>query len=489
MANDNAQAGTTTLNSGDALNGNEASLTPGPSPEGGRSWKAHRADVGNEAAYGPMFWLILFTVFTGFFATNHEWDVSLADAFTSTADQMQEQAGGGSLKRRVAFLAIAGMGVLGLMLPPRQSMQRLVPLAVLMLVFYGWCMTSVLWSDAPSTTLRRCAVLTCLAFGALGMGRQLTLRELLHIAWIVPAVGLAIGLAAELKLGTFRPFSGDYRFSGTLHPNSQGMSLAMMCLALFCLCRDSQWKKQGYVVLFGIGLVFLVLTKSRTSFAGLLLAVTLLLTLRTASGWKWGVALSGLWVTTTAAVLVMLFNIDVRDQLTQMALLGRKEQAESLTGRLPLWTRLSEDFVQRPIAGYGYDSFWTPERIDAVSTDLQWGLKEAHNAYLETVLNLGLMGGILLLLIVFPALRDARKQYLNRGHPLFGFLFGMLAFGLLNGLTESGMVMPMFVPFVIATGLAQLVVVESRESAEAVSGQPSGFRKMVQGRGSGEWLC
>ena len=412
----------------------------------------------------PWFWLTAVIVFAGFFVTDHEFTVSQADAFTSSADEMEAQAAGGSMKRRVAFLAIAGLGFLGFLLPPRQSLGRLTPTTGLMLAFVAWCLLSVMWSDMPSMTLRRWMVLCCLAVGAVGIARQLSPRELLNLAWILPAAGLAIGLFAELSLGTFRPWSGGYRFSGTLHPNTQGLSLAAMCLASFCLARESGWNKQGFLVLCGVGLLFVILTKSRTSFAGLILAVTLILTLRTASTLKWSIGLAGMWWVTAASVTVMIFNIDVEKELTELALMGRQEQAASLTGRLPIWTVLSESVAQRPLTGYGYDSFWTPDRIEAVSTELQWGLKEAHNAYLETVLAVGLIGALLLLVLVLNTLRRSHVQYLRTGHPLFGFLFAMLLFALVNACTESGMVMPMLVPFLLACGFVQLSAVESREA-------------------------
>ncbi|MFQ5730470.1 MAG: O-antigen ligase family protein [Planctomycetaceae bacterium] len=432
----------------------------------------------------PMFWLTLAVVFGAFFLADHDLSVSQSDAFTGTADEMEQQAAGGNALRRASFLAIAGLGVLGLLLPayaergqrgttgsgsddghrraepfaihnPRTAIRPGV-LALLIAALAGWCLLSVLWSDMPSMSLRRCIVAGCLLVGAVGIARQLSLRELVHLAWIIPAVWLAIGVSAEIRLGTFRPWSGEYRFSGTTHPNTQGLSLATMCFATFCLAREGRWKKRGYLVVCGIGLLFLVLTKSRTSFAGVLGALTLLLTMRTASGTKWSVGLFAVWSVATAALFVLLFNVDVGEQLTHLALMGRKEQSASLTGRMPIWTVLADFVSQRPIVGYGYESFWTPDRIDAVSTELQWGIREAHSAYIDTVLSVGLVGAGLLLLTVFTGLRSAAQRYLKTGHPSFGFLFAVCVFGLINAFTESGMTMPMFVPFVAVCGFVQL---------------------------------
>jgi O-antigen ligase len=339
------------------------------------------------------------------------------------------------------------------------------PLVLAVLAFAGWCAASAVWSDLPSMTLRRVGVFACLLVAAFGLVRQLSPREWLHLAWMIPAGGLVVGLSAEVVLGTFRPWSAGYRFSGTLHPNTQGLSLAAMCFATFCLARENGWRKCGYVSLFAFGLLFIVLTKSRTSFAGVVVAITLLLTLRTASGVKWSVGMAALWAVSLAAVAVSLLNIDVEDQLTQAALLGRKEQAESLTGRMPIWTTLAEHVAQRPLVGYGYDSFWTPDRIETVSSDLHWGIREAHSAYIDTVLGVGLVGGLLVLTAVFLGLRSSSEQYLQCGHPLFGFVFAMLVFGLINACTESGMTMPLFVPFLTAAALLETATVSAARHA------------------------
>ncbi len=408
------------------------------------------------------FWIAFFALFAAFFACDHDVRVSLADAFTGTADEMEQQAAGGNFVRRFAFLSIAGLGLLGLMLPSDRRLGTPTPLLLAPLAaYFVWCLLSIAWSDNPSMTLRRCLVLTCLVLGGGGLVKQLTLREFLHLAWSIPLAYLVIGIGAEVALGTFRPWAGDYRFSGTVHPNTQGLSLATLCLASFCLARESQWRKRGYLFVFAVGFLFLMLTKSRTSFAGLVLAITLLLTLRTASGLKWSVGLGGIWTVATLAVIVLLFNIDVEEQLTDLALMGRKEQAESLTGRMPIWTVLSDYVAARPIVGYGYESFWTPDRIDTVSSELHWGIREAHSAYLDTILGVGLIGGMLLLTAIFAGVGLASKQYLQTGHPAFGWSFGLLVFGLINGCTESGMMMPMFVPFLAVCGLLQVATFAS----------------------------
>ena len=60
--------------------------------------------------------------------------------------------------------------------------------------------------------------------------RLFTPRELAAAALSCGVAYLGIGVLTELALGTFQPWRGDYRFSGTLHPNHQGLVCAMIVM-------------------------------------------------------------------------------------------------------------------------------------------------------------------------------------------------------------------------------------------------------------------
>ncbi len=76
-----------------------------------------------------------------------------------------------------------------------------------------------------------------------------------------------------------------------------------------------------------------------------------------------------------------------------LELLGRDA---TLTERTDLWPILLEVEIN-PILGTGFESFWLGKRLDDLWRTLGWHANEAHNGYLETYLNLGLIGLFLLL--------------------------------------------------------------------------------------------
>jgi O-antigen ligase len=91
--------------------------------------------------------------------------------------------------------------------------------------------------------------------------------------------------------------------------------------------------------------------------------------------------------------------------------------------------------------------------VNAVSSELHWGIREAHSAYIDTVLSVGLIGAASWLVVVLWTLARALHSYYRTHHEGHAFLFGLILFGLINAFTESGMIMPMFVPFVALSGI------------------------------------
>ncbi|MEX1096859.1 MAG: O-antigen ligase family protein [Planctomycetales bacterium] len=410
---------------------------------------------GPESIGGGRFALLSALLIASALATEHSFSVSMADAFTSTADEMEAQAAGGNLLRRVAFLAMAAVGVWGLAAGRRPFRMGSV-LGGAMLAFVAWSAASVLWSIDPAMTVRRVIVLVCFLLGAAGLARLLSPRELMKLALVCSVVFLAMGVCAEMALGTFRPWAGDYRFAGTQHPNTQGMNLAMLCLASFCLARDGARGRAGLFLLFGIGFAFLILTKSRTSCAAVLVALWPLWLLKYRPQVAAALGTAGTWLVAATVLALMLVGVDVVQETADVALLGRAEEAESLTGRLPIWTELAPYVAARPLAGHGYASFWTPEHIETITETLQWPIREAHSSYIDTVLSVGLVGAAIMAVVVLLAMWQCAARYLETGDGSYGFLFGLSLYCLINAGTESGMTMLLFVSFIVTAGFARL---------------------------------
>jgi O-antigen ligase len=270
---------------------------------------------------------------------------------------------------------------------------------------------------------------------------------------------LAIGLFAELSLGTFRPWASGYRFAGTVHPNAQGgicATLAISSLAYWLSRRDGDrgersarreegrsngWSDWLPAILFAAAIVGLLLAKSRTCVAGCMLGCGILMLFRVSARSKVLVGFAGAWSLAAAVFVLALSGVDLAAEAESALYMGRQEESEALSGRLPIWTELSNYVAERPWQGYGYAAFWTEDRIDTISADVMWVFREAHSSFFEMLLSVGGVGLFLFLASALTAAGLAFRRAL-RGDPYAAYLLALMAFFAVTAFTESSVVWP-----------------------------------------------
>jgi O-antigen ligase len=150
-------------------------------------------------------------------------------------------------------------------------------------------------------------------------------------------------------------------------------------------------------------IVWLVpIANSKTSLLSLIIGVAILLASRVPVVQRhfWAFAVTGILV-----VGVADSTFSLKGQVLQAS--GRDE---SFTGRTGIWeTVLSEDF--NPVVGTGYASFWLGDRLDRIWKKYpRTPLIQAHNGYIETYINLGVIGLLLLVCVLVTGLRRARGR-------------------------------------------------------------------------------
>lgn len=111
-----------------------------------------------------------------------------------------------------------------------------------------------------------------------------------------------------------------------------------------------------------------------------------------------------LWFCVACIVLYGITELVFDVKGTLIAMLGRKPD---FTSRVPMWEGLIA-MNEHPFSGYGWESFWLGERLTRAVE--RWGMRNAHNGYLELYLNLGLMGLLLLLMWIFCGLKNVLRH-------------------------------------------------------------------------------
>ena len=403
-----------------------------------------------------------------FFICEHNVNISQAAAYTQSLDEMEVTAQGGNALRRVMFFLLGGLGFVLAANSLRQKWSGNLLLVASLLAVPLWCWLSLAWAQDFGMCLRRLIVLSCFCLGAAGVGRKFSLPEITWIGFLVMLGASVIGVLAELRLGTFRPWSGDYRFSGSMHPNSQGMYLGFFVLAALTLARLHPRYRWQYVVCFVWGMGLLILTKSRTATAATICGIGVVGLLQTP--WRLQLVVGSVtaWCGGLGYLLTSILGIDLKRDLQAAIFLGREEQAESFTGRGEIWPEVLYFINQRPLCGYGFESFWTPDKIDIISTAVQWAVREAHSSYLEVILGLGLIGLCLGLTAMGVTTVIAVRNFMRGQEPVYAMIVGLVGFALVDMSMESGLVTPQGVVFFCVALMWNMAV---NQQASAVGGR------------------
>ena len=147
----------------------------------------------------------------------------------------------------------------------------------------------------------------------------------------------------------------------------------------------------------------------------------------------------------------------------------------SYTGRTDIWRFAIEHIAERPIAGYGFDSFWYSPMVyfGEKNWEAAWdvrGVIHGHNGYVDIALTMGLptLAIATITMLIMPML-DYAKCLRTRENVLLADLFMMIfTFSALNACLESFFfrrsdpVWLMFVMAAIGLRLTARVVVPSK---------------------------
>jgi O-antigen ligase len=323
----------------------------------------------------------------------------------------------------LALFGLIGIAMVSVMLAARRY-RRTSRAELAVGLYAGLAVLSVLWSAAPALTLVRSGQLAIVALLAIQAVRLLTAPAALWNA--SRALGLYVLLCgalaaifpwADAQIQT--PELGPRFAWFAMHPVTAGTLAAAAALGI------------GSVLLFdrraGSG--------SRTGAAALLLALVAVLALTNSRGPVFAFAagsfvlwilrvgpatrLASLTVALVAAVLVVVFAAQLRSGLEAIAAedsivsraLFRDQSVDALlemNGRLALWSELQPAVADRFVSGYGYQAS-RPVVLEA----FEWAAY-AHNAFIQTVLDLGLVGLAALIAIVVVAYRGALRRARDR---------------------------------------------------------------------------
>ena len=390
-----------------------------------------------------------------FFFASHFWDASRtanASALDYKFGDKNEAAdslrvvGGLSTTFRLLF---ASWGCFCFAIAPRSRPNVSSPFFWSLLSVSLILVLSVFWSVKPSQTAFKLAVLISVAIGAAGIAAKFSLKEILSILTCACLSFNLLGIIAEISFGNFRLSSG-YRFVGTTHPNYEAIFASFLCL--FSRLYSFRFATRSFLGfgLFAFGMAVVLITKSRTTLAGLLFSL-IFAQLIIARGVNRMLLFTTLLVVASLGLVgTSMMSQGSSAQLGKAVNMGRSNDS-SLSGRLPLWEELLISINKKPILGHGYLAYWDSKQVEYLSEKFRWEISHGHNVYLDILLDVGYIGLSLVLLAILLAFVEAARLYSDRYRIEYAIVFGLFAYACINGLGESIFKHPSFYFFAVAT--------------------------------------
>jgi exopolysaccharide production protein ExoQ len=411
----------------------------------------------NSLKSGRSTWLIFLFLAAVFFLCQHDlyYSKRVSDNFSTTDDDIAAAVSEGSVPRRIALLSLGLFAIVDLIrYKGSVRLQIHGRLGWILIGFAAWAFLSLIWASDIALTFRRLMVFGVLCIAAAAIAKRFTLREIVLWTSFSSTLFLAIGVSAEIFLGTFRPLASGYRFAGTLHPNHQGINCALVLLSGLAAADLEKRRRTLFRTYALLGFVFLILTGSRTAFAAVLLPLAMYLVMESSKRAKIATAYG---LSIVFCVLFMVFGNTLLAHVKSAVMLGRdSSDFDSFNGRTGIWKDIANYVDQRPILGYGYGGFWTPAHISEISQEENWGIPNSHSTYLDYLLTLGAVGLFAYSLSLFGGIGLALQLHRLTHDPAFTFLGALLIFCAGNGLLESALIDSPSLTFVSALALIRL---------------------------------
>jgi exopolysaccharide production protein ExoQ len=341
----------------------------------------------------------------------------------------------------------------------RANIIRAIPAMLPVLCFLLLAILSALWSDYPGISVRRAGTAITTAMWGAYLASRFSLRDIIVMIgqsiFIIAVASLFAGLVVpEIGLdvvseGNFDNVPG---WRGILDgKNTLGIVMATGTTTMLYLVLspgESRGRKAGWLIGVLLCAVLLYLSQSRTSWIAGVVGVGACFTSRLIyrrPGFGL-VALCSLLLLGGPALLLV-----VNDLGSLTSLIGKDA---TLTGRVDLWHEVLPYGDRRPWLGYGYGAFWIED--SPLTQEIWRNLNSykpphAHNGWIETYLELGIIGCAVVAVQMLQMLINAARATYGGRDVDAPYMLLVIAMMLIFNMVEADLIRApaLFWPFLI----------------------------------------
>jgi len=352
---------------------------------------------------------------------------------------------GGSIVNQVGFLA-AGLvfAVATMCLASRKVLGSLIsPSFLLLAVVLAY---SVARAPDPDSTIRG-VVLTVIgmfiAFATIILPRSEKDFQLALLAGAAAALAMSYGglvLVPDLAMHGYDAYEPQHAGLWRGHFSHKNVAGPVMCvIAIFGLYLMRTGHRFGGLIIFLAGALFVLKTGSKTTSGFFPLSIMIVL-------------MAGLFGRSGAAVLAFLGTLGAVAMVTLGSLYSGRISYfiedllgdRTYTGRTTLWEFSLSKIPEKPWLGFGLYNFWSTDNVFLLDKPFEaaWDYRfivHGHNNYLDILLNLGFLGGSVLLWVLFvgPVINYTRARKIPGNRKIADMFFMIIVFAALLSFLET----------------------------------------------------
>ena len=310
------------------------------------------------------------------------------------------------------------------------------------LLYFGFCAVSIVWSDFPFVAFKRFTK----AIGDLGMVLIILTESdpLAALKRLVTRLGFLIFPLSVLFIKYYPQIGRRLTNSWTLEPigvsvqkNSLGLDCMMYgVLFLWMIVRvyrerqdpDRRRRLLAYGTIVTMIIWLLSQCNSTTSITGLV----------SAGGVMWLASRPSRKPAVVHLLVIAVLGMAVTALFFDPGggMVGALGKDPTLTGRTQIW-KLVLGLHTNPWVGTGFESFWLGPRLEKMRTALpNFPVNEAHNGYLEVYLNLGWAGICFIVLLLVTGYKRVISG-IRRNPEKFSLFLGFFLCTLFDSFTEA----------------------------------------------------
>jgi len=221
--------------------------------------------------------------------------------------------------------------------------------------------------------------------------------------------------------------------------NVCGMITTLLMYAAFCVKPRGALQRSALILFVLTAIVIVIMSQSRTAWILLAMSLFFIALLRVYGKLRNHERL--LFVLSLAFIITAMASAAIA-YTPQIAIALGKDP--TLTGRLEIWRAIAPELWKRPLLGYGYRAFWLGMKGESWNVSTALGstiaIGNSENAILEIWLELGVIGVVLALLMLFQVCRNA-ATCLSEDSPRYIHWYILIVFFNLVSLVDGEKIM------------------------------------------------